>query len=241
MPKPIIQIVSAAALALCFALPAAAQDGGISLDMGLGAVVKPTYQGADDYKTGPWVILRQGGSQVKQGFSIVPSVGWERARDSGDDAALAGMPDIDATIELGGRVNYGMGPVTAYGAVRKGLNGHEGVVGEIGAKYRTDLSDRLSLTSGIELDYADGDYMDTYFGVTAGQATPSRPQYSAGGGLKSATARIEARYAITDNTSVLGQVEYGRLLGDAADSPLVQDRDQAAVKLGIVRNFSFGF
>ncbi|HIC65010.1 MAG TPA: MipA/OmpV family protein, partial [Paracoccus sp.] len=56
-----------------------------------------------------------------------------------------------------------------------------------------------------------------------------------------AAIKFRARYAINDKTAILGEVEYGKLIGDAADSPIVQDDYQPALRLGIVRKFSFGF
>ena len=229
-------------LAAAAAAPAAAQQ--VSLDLGLGAEVEPAYPGADSQDTGPWLIWRRAPSAGggDQGFDISPSLGLVGPRNEDADPALAGLGDIDRAFEIGARVSYGAGPVTAYGTLRKGFGGHEGLTGSIGAKYRTDVNDRLTLWSGLSVGYGNGEYMQTYFGVDADQAAASGyPVYQPGGGFKSATAKLEARYAVTENTAILGEVEYGRLIGDAADSPIVQDRDQPAVRLGIVRRFSFGF
>ena len=58
--------------------------------------------------------------------------------------------------------------------------------------------------------------------------------------METARATLEAQFAIDDKTAVLGEVELGRLIGDAADSPVTQDRLQPAIRIGIVRRFSFG-
>ena len=223
----------AVALAASLALPqlAAAQEQ--SFDLGLGASYGPVYPGADESETSPWVVFRRTPGVGSAGFRITPSLNTVGEREPSDDPALAGTDEIDRAYEVGAKVSYGLGAVTTYGALRKGFGGHEGLVGEIGAKYRTEVNDRLTLWSGLQAGYADSDYMDTYFGVPGG--------YSPGGGLKSVSAKVEARYAIGENTALLGEVEYGRLMGDAADSPLTQDRDQTAIRLGIVRSFSFGF
>lgn len=245
----------ALALLVLAALPSQAMSQGFSLgqrdsmsvELGLGATLRPAYPGADDQEVAPWLIWRNvsGASTSgmdRQGFSLSPSFRTIGGRDAGDDDSLIGMTDINRAYELGLRANYGLGPVTAYGSVRKGFDGHEGLAGEIGVRYRTDVTERLTLWSGLEVGYGDSDFGNTYFGVTAAESAASgNAEYAPGGGVTSAAAKFEARYAITDSTALMGEVQYGRLIGDASDSPLVQDRDQPLVRLGIVRKFSFGF
>lgn len=242
-----------AVLAVSCAGTAFAQDFGatggrnFSVELGAGIQGQPTYPGADDAEASPWLLWRNaqfgtGGKVDQQGFSIGPSLNIIGPRDESDDDALEGLGDVDRAYEIGAQVSYGAGPVTAYGAVRRGFEGHEGVVGELGAKYRTDLSDRVTLWSGLELGYGNSDFTQTYFGVTSEQAANSQYSvYSPDSGFTSAAIKFEARYAINETTSILGEVEYGKLIGDAGDSPVVQDEYQAALRLGIVRRFSFGF
>ncbi|WVJ74288.1 MipA/OmpV family protein [Paracoccus marcusii] len=104
---------------------------------------------------------------------MAPSFGTVGKRESSDDAALTGLDDIDRAYELGLRVSYGAGPVTAYGSVRRGFEGHEGITGEVGAKYRTELSDRVTLWSGAEVVYGNDDFNNTYFGVTPAESVTS--------------------------------------------------------------------
>lgn len=246
--KPLLAL---AVLAASAATGAHAQDFGFagrefSVDLGVGVDAGPEYPGSDDAEAGPWLIWRNAGfgrpgTNESEGFAISPSFGTVGERDASDNDDLAGMDDIDRAYELGLKVSYGAGPLTAFGSVRKGFDGHEGLTGEIGARYRTDLAERVSLWSGLSLGYGDGDYNDTYFGVSEAEAVPGRPAYDVGGGFNKASITFEARYALTDTLAILGEVEYGKLIGDAADSPVVQDEYQPALRLGIVRRFSFGF
>lgn len=244
-------VLALAVLAASAATGAHAQDFGFagrefSVDLGVGVDVGPDYPGSDDAEAGPWLIWRNAGfgprgSNLREGFAISPSFGTVGERDASDSDDLAGMKDIDRAYELGLRVSYGAGPVTAFGSVRKGFDGHEGLTGEVGARYRTELSDRVTLWSGLSFGYGDGDYNATYFGVTPEEAVGGRPAYDIGGGFNKASITFEAQYALTENTSLLGEIEYGKLTGDAADSPVVQDEYQPAIKFGVVRKFSFGF
>lgn len=244
-------LLALAVLAASAATGAQAQDLGFggrefSVDLGVGVDVGPDYPGSDDGEVGPWLIWRnpgftQPGSDLRQGFAISPSFNMVGEREASDNDDLEGMEDIDRAYELGLRFSYGMGRLTAFGTVRQGFDGHEGLVGEIGAKYRTDLSDRVTLWSGLSLGYGDGDYNDTYFGVDPAQARAHRPAYDIGGGFNKAAISFEARYALTDTVALLGEVEYAKLIGDAENSPLVQDEYQPSLRLGVVRKFSFGF
>ncbi|RNF34157.1 MipA/OmpV family protein [Paracoccus methylarcula] len=239
------RLLAIALLAMPMATVAAAQD--FSVDLGIGVTGKPVYPGAEDAEAAPWLIWRNArfgaaGEGDKQGFSVSPSFNMVGERKAEDDAALKDMKDIERAYELGAKVSYGAGPMTAYGSLRKGFEGHSGITGEIGAKYRTDLSDRITLWSGLELGYGDSDYNSTYFGVSPAEAIDSvYGEYKPGGGINSAAIKFQARYAINDRTAILGEVEYGKLIGDAGDSPVVQEEWQPSLRLGVVRRFSFGF
>lgn len=243
----------ALALALLFATPLHAQDFGVSggrifsADIGFGAQFGPEYPGSDDGKVSPWLIWRHAGfgtpsGEQAQGFAISPSFGSVGERDSDDHDDLAGLDDINRAYELGLRISYGMGPITAYGSVRRGFDGHEGLTGELGATYRTELSDRITLWSGAEIGYGNDKYNDTYFGVTdAESVTSGLNSYSTDSGINEAAITFEARYDVNDTTALLGEVRYGKLIGDAADSPVVQEEYQPSLRLGVTRRFSFGF
>ena len=231
-----------AALTALLATPLQAQMLDLSLDVGAGVELGPKYPGADEGETTPWLILRNGAAAEGQGFSISPSFGFKGKRDASDGDALAGLDEIDRTVELGIRLGYGLGPLSTYATARRGFGGHEGITGAVGAKYRSELSPELTLWSGVQAVYGNGAFNDTYFGVTAAESAASGlPETSIGGGFNEAALIFEARYALGDATALLGEVRYARLIGDAADSPVVQEDYQPSLRLGLVRRFSFGF
>ncbi len=232
------------------AAPAGAQSitdiDAVSFDAGLGLTYGPEYPGAKDSDVSPWFILRNLtlGTEAgeKQGFAIVPSFGYRGKRDAGDYDGLTGLDDIDPAAELGFRLHYVAGPITSYGSVRVGVGGHHGVVGEIGTKYRFLANDRLTLWTGAQLELGNGEFTGTYFGVSDDQAVDSGyAPYKADGGAYAANVSLEARYMLTPDTSLLGKITYGRLLGDAADSPIVQDRDQPSISIGVAKRLNFRF
>lgn len=230
-----------------FNIPAIPGNGNFSFDAGVGVSAAPSYPGSDEMKIGPWVTFRNAGFGERgkaelDGFVLLPSFGYVGERDASDDDALAGLGDIHRAYELGARVNFGYGPLTSYLSARQGFGGHHGITGEVGFRYRTDISDRLTMWSGIEMQYGDSEFGNTYFGVSDAQAASSGySAYDAGGGFTMASAKFSMRYKLNDITAILGELEYGRLIGDAGDSPLVQDRDQPAIHLGISRNISLRF
>lgn len=243
----ILALLAPAAYAEEFNVPAIPGNGKFSFDFGVGASADPSFPGSDEIELGPWVTMRNAsfgepGKAELDGIAFFPSFDYVGKREASDDDRLDGMEDIDATYEFGGRVNYGVGHLTSYLTTRLGFGGHDGITGEVGFRYRTDISDRLTLWSGLEAQYGNGTYTETYFGVSPAEALASGFEaYEPGAGVTKASAKFSARYSLNDVTAVLGEFEYGRLVGDAADSPLVEDRTQPILRLGISRNFSFNF
>lgn len=239
--------------ALVASTPAFAQDAigsgsnHLSVDVGLGAAYKPSYQGSDEFEATPWLIMRDlrllgYGPDENAGFSISPNVNLVGDRDSDDDKRLEGLDEISYGYEVGLKATYNMGQTTAYATMRKGFGGHHGIAGELGASYRFETTDRMTFWAGLEAGYGNDEYNETYFGVTDAEA--ARTDYSAytpGGGFNSAAMSLEGRYQLAPNTAITGEVKFSRLLGDAGDSPIVQDRNQPSVKLGIVRTLNFAF
>lgn len=243
-------IALALASTIALALPAAAQGLGgidqISFDAGLGVTYGPEYPGSEDNDASPWFILRNvtlgTPTGEKEGLTILPSVNYVGERDASDHDRLTGLDDIDRAGELGLKLSYVGGPFTSYGTVRKGFGGHHGLVGEIGTRYRYIASDRLTLWTGVELQLGDSDFTETYFGITSREAMNSQyAAYTPDGGAYAAQLSVEARYMLTPETSILGKISYGHLIGDAADSPIVGDKNQPSVSIGVARKLNFRF
>ncbi|WBU61043.1 MipA/OmpV family protein [Paracoccus albus] len=242
---PLIVAAAFAATSPVYAQDLAGQS--VSVDVGVGASYKPTYPGSDEHETSPWLIFRNlkigdGSGRDRDGFSITPSFDMIGPRDRDDDDRLTGVHEIDRAYELGAKVTYRAGPVQAYGTLRKGFGGHDGLTGDIGAKYRLDTNDKFTLWAGLSAGYGDDEFNETYFGITDEDAARTNYNaYTPGGGFNTASASLEGRYHLTPNTSILGEVRYSRIIGDAADSPIVLDEVQPSVRLGIVRTLNFGF
>jgi outer membrane scaffolding protein for murein synthesis (MipA/OmpV family) len=79
---------------------------------------------------------------------------------------------------------------------------------------------------------ANAKHQQAYFGIDVAQAQSSGyGVYVPGAGLRDARVNTSITYAINPRSSVTALVSLRRLLGDAADSPLTQDRDAPSAVL----------
>jgi outer membrane scaffolding protein for murein synthesis (MipA/OmpV family) len=84
--------------------------------------------------------------------------------------------------------------------------------------------------------------MDSFFGVDSKQSAESGlKKYKAESGIKDVNLSVTAGYSITNRWRLGGKVEYKRLLGDAADSPIVEDKNQFLAGIGISYHFGSKF
>jgi MipA family protein len=235
------------------AVQAKAEDGGAqySLNLGVGGMAKPTYPGADTYIFVPYPIIEVGRfylpvfgqSEAKtSGFFIYPSLGFNGERKPSDDPSLKGTKKIPWGLEAGLGAGVRSGPFRAFVAVRQGFNGADGQVGDIGLDVSMPLTPRMQLAVGPRASLASQDYMRTYFGVTAKEAAAGPlSKYTPDGGFTSVGVAARITYAITDRTDLQLKGGWNRLVGQAADSPIVKagSKDQWMVGVGISHHFAF--
>ena len=225
----------------------------IVLEVGAGALVKPAYEGASVNQAQPYPIVTlhylaiPGLGEIKssrfdQGFAFSPSFRYITKRKASDYSQLAGLNDVDATFEIGGKFSYTFGIIRPWGAIRQGFGGSDGVSGELGLDFIWRPDPVMELTLGPRASFASKDYMQTYFGVTQAEAarSPLLTAYSASGGFKGVGAECYARYEISPEWAVVGSLTYEKLIGDAADSPIVKvgDDNQWIAQLGL--SYKFG-
>ncbi|WP_375260938.1 MipA/OmpV family protein [Palleronia sp.] len=219
-----------------------------------GVATTPEYFGSDDYEFGPDFgfslnqvdlgPLKFGSPDPyarSEGVALRGSFRYIDERTADDNPELQGLADVDATYEVGLGVGYRSERFDAYADVRYGINGHESIVGELGADLKAHPSDRLTLSAGPRVLLGSDDYASTYFDVPT--TTTSFDAYDADGGLISAGVEVGAKYRFTENWGVEGAVTYDRFLGDAADSPIVEngDQDQYGMRVGLTRRITLDF
>lgn len=221
--------------------------------LGIGGIVVPEFDGADDYELRPRPIisveylsipgLGAFGGKDGRGLSIGPSFGYVGERDASDFDGLAGLDDVDATYEAGIKASYEWDYAEVYGAVRYAFGGADGIVGEVGANLIARPTERIVLKAGPTASFASSDYMDAYFGVTTSEAFNSDGRlsaYDSDGGFKSVGVAASARYEIFTDWFVNADASYERIVGEAKDSPIVKagSADQFTFGLGVSKRFS---
>lgn len=202
-----------------------------------GAMYQPKYEGSDEFELVPFpmvsatigrLTISPGGLDVDvleaNGFKVLVKGGYDMAggREEDDSPHLKGLGDIDAGAAVGTKVSYETGPVELYASVDKTIGGSEGLLGVVGANVSHHFNGFI-LSGGASATFADENYMQTYFGVTAVQSARSGlRQYEAGAGLKRYDIEASVTYMATENWLIRGQVGVGFLAGDARNSPIVQ-------------------
>lgn len=182
------------------------------------------------------------GSRRRLRLSVGPLVRYRGGRDEDDSDTLAGLGDIDPSIEVGGFMEVQAGIWSAEATAAQDVsNGHDGFLITFGTKAMLPASDNLTISAGLSTSWADGDYTQNFFGVTGGQAVRrGHARFDGNEGFKDLGIQIGASYAVSESWSLDGQLGYQRLLNDAADSPLVDKAgspDQVRALVGIAYRF----
>lgn len=225
----------------------------------LGPQAYPAYPGADAMRVGALVgVDRARGDEpfafeaaddsfgfrlVRfEGFSVGPLVNWQWARTA-EDVGTA-LPKVGFSLEAGGFAQYELGERFRLRAeVRKGLSGHKGWTGTAGADAIFREGDRWLLAVGPRVTWGDDRYNDAYFSIAPADAPASGlPAYDAGGGIHAVGATATALTQLGPRWGLYAYAKYDRLIGDAADSPIVRQygsRDQ--VSGGVALSYTFAW
>lgn len=187
-------------------------------------------------------------------FAFRPSINLAASRDknggnifsSEENKHLKGLGEVDSGIDVGGVIEVGYGPLMSSLAVNQEVaGGHSGLTAtwEVGAMMPVSQDAMISLN--ISTTWADEDYMQSFFGITQRQATRSvYNQFDAEAGFKDVSVGLMGEYRLTKNVTMLGTVGYTRLLGTAADSPIVRgdggSEDQFFSMIGLTYSWGPG-
>lgn len=181
-----------------------------------------------------------GDSQWSVGITGRYQSGRYRENDRG---RLYGIHDAKWAVEPGLFAEYWAVPDTVRlrGEIRYGMNGYNGLVGNLSADYVKRVG-KWTLSVGPRLAVAGGEYMDTYFSVSPLDAAFNGrvSAYNADAGVKSVGVAAAATYKWNDAFSTTVRGGYDRLVGSAADSPIVKNlgsKDQFSV--GATASYTF--
>lgn len=229
----------------------------------IGVAAIPQYEGADKLDVIPFVngklslgeryiaiegVTLRANVLATEGFEFGPVANLTFGRDAKIRSdAVARLGNIDDAYEIGAfaAASFAVGEYgrarAAVQAVHDVSNVHDGWVANLSAGYSHQLSDGFSIGLEASASYADDKYARTYFSVTpSGALASGLPVYDAKGGLKDVGAVLTASYQVTPRWSVNAYGSYRRLLGDFADSPVV-DREGNANQLSAGIGIGFAF
>jgi len=165
--------------------------------------------------------------QIKIGPAV--QIAWPRYESS--DTALNGLGNVNFAVQAGAFAEYWPAQwLRLRGETRQGFGGEKGVTGDLfldaivpAGQFRFSAGPRVTAQSTAAVS--------PYFSITPTQSNDSTvagllalPVYHAGGGLYSYGAGGQAEYFFNPQWAAHGFVEYQRLTGSAADSPLVIQR-----------------
>lgn len=210
-----------------------------SVVIGGGGAYAPDYEGSDDYEFQPFPFasivyddfifvegMSLGANLLNyEGLKAGPIARYAGGRDEDDNDALDGLGDVGDSIELGGFLKYELGIWSAAMTVTQDVaGGHEGMLAEMSTGVAMPLSESMSSSIEASATWADSNYMDAFFGVSGRQALKSGySRHEAEAGFKDVGIAVGLNYMITETVTVSGRAGYKKLLGDAADSPIVKD------------------
>lgn len=244
-------------LAMALGLVAVASGATAQNSIGLGVGFIPKYEGSENYRALPIPIINyHNGNFFISPRAGLPSLGlktdltdnWSAGvflgmhlgRDSDDSARLNGMDDIDFHGVAGLYTEWRPGPFSIGAAYYQALHSGYGGTLELRGSYQAWKSATDSLRLGVSTQWANGDAMQTHFGVTQREAAASRGRlraYSPSAGFKSASAFGVWSHHLGGSWNLNTVLGVKTLLGDAADSPIVEDKVSVFGNVGVTYSF----
>jgi outer membrane protein len=229
----------------------------IRVRVGLGAQLQPEYIGSDSTDVSPLfhANIAHGAKEFNfgapddspgiavvsgDGFSFGPAgnIQWKRRQSE----VGAPVGNVATTFEVGAFAQYeAKDSFRIRAELLKGINGHDGLLGSIGADKIWRDGDRYVFSIGPRVLFSDGRYERAYFGVSpAASLASGLPAYRPGSGIYAVALTSGASYQLTSHWGIFGFARYERLVGDAARSPIVRQlgsRNQLSEGIGL--NYTF--
>lgn len=231
------------------------------ITIGAGAQAYPKYPGADSLRLAPMPIfdLRRDGDPLtfeaadegigfgflghESPFDFGPAVQFQSKRKDRDVGAAVG--NVPFTVEAGGFVQAYAGRNLRFRVeARRGVGGHDSWLGDVSADliFSDPARKRTIFSIGPRLRLSDGRYNRTYFGVDpAASLRTGLPVYRPSGGVRAVGAMAGLVHQLDYHWGISAYAGYDRLVGDAADSPIVRrfgSRGQPSAGIGLTYTFN---
>ena len=250
-------LIASAALLPAWSAATAQDSRDIRVRVGFGAQLQPEFIGADSMNVAPMfhVNIAHGSNEFRfgapddspgiglvsnDGFSFGPAgnIRWKRKQSE----VGAPVGNVSTTFEAGAFAQYeAKNSFRVRAELLKGVNGHEGLVGSVGADKIWRDGDRYVFSIGPRVLFSDGRYQRAYFGITpAASLASGLPAYRPGSGVYAVAVASGLSYQFNSRWGLFGFARYERLVGDAARSPIVRQlgsRNQLSGGIGL--NYTF--
>ena len=219
--------------------------------VGMGGANRPKYPGASESRTQFVPLISASydryffggvpGSGAPAGMGLylyrsqetriglAVGTGFSKARKESDNARLRGLGDIENATRLALFAAHTMdGWLTLASSVSADVSGKkQGVIATFDAEGKYRVTDRLALSAGPGVTWANRDYTQTFFGVNPEQSARSGlPGYTAKSGLNLVRFSVGADYGISPQWKLVARASFARLQGDAVDSPITSKCSQ---------------
>ncbi len=231
-----------------------------TITLGLGAGFAPEYEGANEYRPIPFIIARaRVGARYFFGtdgnglradvvgsrfIEAGPALGFRFRRGSNaDDPVIALLPEVEQAVEVGGFANFNF-PFPFFENEKDALTigasflqdvvgAHEGFTINTSLRYRGLVTERLILQVGPFATYASEAFVDAYYGVSPPASTLSGlPVFDPDAGWKDVGFAFNSRYKFTDNWNINITLSGRRFLGDAEESPIIEQQGARTTAFG---------
>ena len=237
-----------------------AEESSYSLSLNTG--VAPRYQGGDqyavtvmpgfraDFGNGFFFDPLRGGAGYMQRFSngmfASAAVSYDPGRSDGNRYGRPGSDYLKGMVDIKGIV---LGNLTVGGKIIRDITASATLEVPLtnldrGWSGRIDVNvpvvswgaNKISVTPSLY--FGSRKYMQTYFGVTPQQAVNSGfAPYIADGGMQATSLTVSWKHSMSRNWAVQSAVGMTRLLGNAANSPIVENKQSYFAGAGVVYTF----
>lgn len=183
-------------------------------------------------RAGVW-LLDSDNRRVRFGLAADARFGW----DAEDSDRTRGMRDRDFSVDIGPALRWqtDIGTFNAHWGFDAGgaSRGQSAQLQFVRALIRES---KLRLNGTLGLNWSDRRMNNYYFGVSPGEATPNRPSYTAGAGIQWQVG-VNGTYRTGSDGHLLFGLTVSRLGSAAADSPIVETRNQPLIYGGYAWSF----
>ena len=220
--------------------------------VGGGLAADPNFQGSDKYRVHPTLFIFAGygpffigfgGAGVNfyraPGLRVGAIVSLGQGRNESTDARLSGLGNIDRTVVAGLFAVHATRGYLARVATYTDIGGeHHGSLARLDLFGRFRTGERVGFFAGPGLTWGSSQYNQTFFGVTDEQSLRSGfPAFSAGSGINNARVTAGTNYRFAPNWRLFGGLTASRLVGDAAASPITEEKNQYRAFLSAIYLF----